>query len=328
MPVRCRNLSTAFVLALLANVLAAPASGQSFPSRPIRMMIPQPAGGTMDTNARALAEPLSRELGQNIVIDNRSGANGIIAGEIFAKSPPDGYTLLFTSQSLLYNQIISKKVPFDAMRDFAPVTQVAKSFGYLVLVNPQVPANSIRELVDLSKRPGKPLYFGSGGIGNAQHFLGELINIRTGAQFAHVPYKGLAPVVSALLGNEIQLAFATAPTVLQHIKAGKLRALAYTGEQRWSGLPEIPTMIESGVAGFTFEPGGHGLFAPAATPTAIITRLQTEIYQVIRQPRMMEHWARGGYVPVGSTPREFRHFLEQDMKQISEIARIAKIEAQ
>ncbi len=322
------RLISVFAAVALAGVFAAPSWSQAYPSRPIRMMIPQPAGGTMDTNARALAEPLARELGQNIVIDNRSGANGIIAGEIFAKSPPDGHTLLFTSQSLLYNQIVNKNVPFDALRDFAPITQVAKSFGYLVLVNAQVPANSINELVELSKRPGKPLHYGSGGVGNAQNFLGEYINIRTGSRLAHVPYKGLAPVIAALLGNEIQAAFATAPTVLAHIKAGRLRALAYTGEQRWSGLPEIPTMIESGVPGFTFEPGGHGLFAPAGTPAAIITRLQTEVHKVIRQPRMMEHWARGGYVPIGYTPAEFRNFLEADLKQISEIARVAKIQVQ
>ena len=315
-----------FALASVASGLAGHAWGQAYPNRPVRMMIPQPAGGTMDTNARALAEPLARELGQNIVIDNRSGANGIIAGEMLAKAMPDGYTVLYTSQSLLYNQVINKNVPFDALRDFAPVTQVAKSFGYLVLVNPQVQANSIRELADLSKRPGKPLHYGSGGVGNAQHFLGELINLRSGAKFVHVPYKGLAPVISALLGNEVQVAFATPTTVIQHIKAGKLRALAYTGEQRWSGMPELPTMMESGITDFTFEPGGHGIFAPSGTPAALITLLQGAIHKVIRQPKMMEHWARGGYVPIGSTPQEFRRYLEDDLRQISEIARIANIE--
>lgn len=313
-------------VALICTVLAVAAWGQGYPNRPIRMIIPQPAGGTMDTNARALAEPLSRELGQNIVIDNRSGANGIIAGEMLAKAPPDGYTLLFTSGSLLYNGVINKKVPFDALRDFAPITQMAQTFGYLVLVNPQIGVASIRELVDLSKR--RPVNFGSGGIGNSQHFLGELINIRAGAKLVHVPYKGLAPLISAVISNEIQVGFATPLTVIQHVRTNRLRALAYTGAKRWQDMPELPTMAEAGVPDCVFEPGGHGIYAPAATPPAIVSQIQVAIAKAVRTPKMLEHLSRGGYVPVGSTPAEFRRYLDADLKRIAEIARLAKIEAQ
>ena len=311
------------VIALLA---ATAATGQPYPNRPIRMIIPQPAGGTMDTNARALSEPLARELGQNIVIDNRSGANGIIAGEMLAKAPPDGYTLLFTSSSLIYNQVINKKVPFNALRDFAPITQMAQTFGYLVLVNPQTNVATMRELVELSKK--RQVAYGSGGVGNSQHFLGELINIRSGAKLVHVPYKGLAPLIAAVISNEVQVGLATPLTVNQHIKSGRLRALAYTGDKRYPSMPDLPTMAEAGVPDCVFEPGGHGIYAPAATPPAIIHRIQAAVHTAVRTPKMIEHLANGGYVPIGNTPAEFRRYLEFDLKRIAEIARLAKIEAQ
>jgi tripartite-type tricarboxylate transporter receptor subunit TctC len=315
-----------FSIAVICVTATGAAWGQTYPNRPIRMIIPQPAGGTMDTNARALSEPLSRELGQNIVIDNRSGANGIIAGEILAKAPPDGYTLLFTSSSLIYNQVINRNVPFDALRDFAPITQMAQTFGYLVLVNPQLGVSSVRELADLSKR--RAVNYGSGGIGNSQHFLGELINIRAGAKLAHVPYKGLAPLIAAVISNEVQVGFATPLTVLQHVKSGRLRALAYTGNKRWPDMPELPTMAEAGVADCVFEPGGHGIYAPAATSAAIVNRIQAAVATALKSPKMLEHLSHGGYVAIGSTPVEFRRYLEADLKRIAEIARIAKIEVQ
>jgi tripartite-type tricarboxylate transporter receptor subunit TctC len=321
--VTSRSFFAALLLALATTGIV---RGAAYPDRPIRMLIPQPAGGTMDSNARALADPLGRALGQTIVIDNRSGANGLIAGELLAKAVPDGYTLLFTSNSLLYNQIINKNVPFDAMRDFIAVTQVAKTFGYIVLVNLQVPARSLQELVELSKRV--PLNYASGGIGNAQHFLGELINLRTGAKMTHVPYKGLAPLITALIGNEVQVAFAAPTTVIQHVKAGRLRALAYTADRRWSGMPELPTVVELGMPDLVYEPGGHGLYAPAGTPAAIVSRIQTEVANAVRLPKLQDYFARGGYIGVGNTPQEFSRLLEADLKRISEIARIAHIEAQ
>ena len=319
-------IRTTIKIALLYLLAVATAWGQTYPNQPIRMMIPQPAGGTMDTNARALSEPLARELGQNIVIDNRSGANGIIAGEMLAKAPADGYTLLFTSSSLIYNQVINKKVPFDALRDFAPITQMAQTFGYLVLVNPSLGVTNMRELADLSKK--RQVAYGSGGVGNSQHFLGELINIRSGAKLVHVPYKGLAPLIAAVIGNEVQVGLATPLTVNQHIKSGRLRAVAYTGDKRYPSMPELPTMAEAGVPDCVFEPGGHGIYAPAATPVAIINRIQTAVYTAVRTPKLLEHLSNGGYVPVGNTPAEFRRYLEGDLKRITEIARLAKIEVQ
>jgi tripartite-type tricarboxylate transporter receptor subunit TctC len=317
-----------FVTAMLASALLCAVgmtSAQNFPNRPIRMIIPQPAGGTMDSNARALSDPLARELGQNIVIDNRSGANGIIAGEMLAKAPADGHTLLFTSSSLIYNQVINKKTPFNALVDFIPITQMAQTFGYLVLVNPQTGVSTIKELVELSKK--RQVAFGSGGIGNSQHFLGELINIRSGAKLVHVPYKGLAPLLSAVMSNEIQVGLATPLTVIQHVKAGRLKPLAYTGDKRWPGMPELPTMADAGVANCVFEPGGHGIYAPAKTPTAVVNQIHAAVVQSLKSPKLLEYLSHGGYVTVGSTPADFRRYLEADLNRISEIARLAKIEA-
>ena len=316
------------VTAMLASALLCAvgmASAQNFPNRPIRMIIPQPAGGTMDSNARALSDPLARELGQNIVIDNRSGANGIIAGEMLAKAPADGHTLLFTSSSLIYNQVINKKTPFNALVDFVPITQMAQTFGYLVLVNPQTGVSTIKELVELSKK--RQVAFGSGGIGNSQHFLGELINIRSGAKLVHVPYKGLAPLLSAVMSNEIQVGLATPLTVIQHVKAGRLKPLAYTGDKRWPGMPELPTMADAGVANCVFEPGGHGIYAPAKTPTAVVNQIHAAVVQSLKSPKLLEYLSHGGYVTVGSTPADFRRYLEADLNRISDIARLAKIEA-
>lgn len=321
---RWRLGSLAVVLAL--SLGAVPAKSQS--NRLIHLVVPQPAGGSMDANARALTGPLERALGQKIVIDNHGGANGIIAGELVAKAAPDGLTYLYTSNSFVNNQIITKTLPFDLTRDFAPVTLVARLPGYMVLVNPQLPVRAIPELVALSRTASPPLYFGSSGIGNSAHLLGALLNARSGAQLVHVPYKGLAPMITALLGNEIQVAFAAPTTVVEHVKDGRLRAIAYTGTQRWAALPEIPTVDESGLPGFVFDDAWHGLFAPAATPEATVARLRDAVAEGLETPKVRDFLATGGYVPVGSTPDEFRQFLAAYLKNIVELAALAHIEAE
>ncbi len=314
-----------FALLALLLLHAHVTYAQSYPSRPIRMVVPQPPGGTMDTVMRALGEQLSRQLGQQFVIDNRGGANGVIAGEIVAKAPPDGYTMIYTSNSLANNQLVMEKPPFDVLRDFTPVTQVVKMQGYYVVINPQVPAKTMKDLIDLSKSGRMPIHFGSGGVGNSQHLLGELINKRAGTKFVHVPYKGFAPVITAVIGAEIQLAFASPLTVMPHIKAGRLRALATSGAKRWQVLPEVPTLSESGMPGFVYDPAWHAIFAPAGLPTAHAARLHDEVTRALTATKMRATMEAGGHLPIASAPAAFRRFLETYLRDMVVLSKEAGV---
>lgn len=310
------------VLVSIAGIAAA-AAADAYPNKPVRMLLPQPPGGTMETVGRSLAQQVAQAWGQPIVIDNRSGANGIIAGELTARAVPDGYTLLYTSASLANNQLIVRKPTFDALKDLAPVTQVTSLPGYLVLVNPELAAKNVKELIELSRKAR--VHFGSSGHGNSQHLLGELVNARSGAKLVHVPYKGFALIITAVIANEVQVAFGAPLTVVPHIKAGRLRAIAYTGAQRWTGAPDVPTVSESGIPGLVYEASWHGIFAPSGTPPAIISRVQSEFTKVVRAPKTQQSLDAGGHVPIGSTPAEFRTYLHHYFKETAEQMRIAGV---
>jgi tripartite-type tricarboxylate transporter receptor subunit TctC len=312
------------IIGIACCVMAAAALGaESYPSKPVRMLLPQPPGGTMETIGRALSQQVAQAWGQPIVIDNRSGANGIIAGELTARAIPDGYTLLYTSASLANNQLVHKKPTFDALKDLVPITQVTSLPGYLVLVNPELPAKSMKELIELSNKTR--VHFGSSGHGNSQHLLGELVNARSGAKLVHVPYKGFALIITAVMANEVQVAFGAPLTVVPHIKAGRLRAIGYTGAQRWSGAPDVPTVSESGIPGLVYEASWHGIFAPSGTPTAIISRVHGEFAKVVRSPKTQQSLETGGHVAVASTPAEFRKYLHEYFKDTAEQMRIAGV---
>ncbi len=315
------------LFALLAtSTLLANAYAQQYPERPLRFVVPFPAGGTPDANARAVGGQLQIGLKQTIVIDNRSGADGIIGSHLVAKAPPDGYTFMYTGQAFLTNAATHLKLPYDVRKDFAPVTQIAVSDGYVLVVYPPTPASNVKELIALSKTPGKQLRYGSPGIGSSQQLAAELFNFSTGAQLVHVPYRGLAPAIAALLGgDEIQVGFAPLTVVASQIGAGRLRAVAITAEARWKLLPEVPTVSES-IPGFKFIGGWHGLFAPAKTPPAILARIHTEVQQALMAPKLRDFLRTGGYEPVGSSPDEFRKFISTDLDKWLELARVAKIE--
>ena len=320
-PIALPALLFAGVLALCAHCLNA----QDYPNRPIRVVVNFPAGGPVDTFARALTNQLMSDLGWTFVIDNRAGANGIIGAEIVAKSPPDGYTMLFAPSAMALNQVLNNKVPFDLLKDFIPISNVAWGDGYLIIVHPSVPAHSLKELIALAKKKDSKLSYGTAGTGNPMHLVGELFNQRAGTYLLNVPYKGIGPAVNGLLGGEIDVMFVAPTSVIAHIQAGKLRSLAYSGATRWPGLADVPTVMEAGVPNFEMRAGWHGWFAPAKTPDRIVAKLATEIAKAVRAPKLRQIFAAGGYEPIGSTPAEFYKLIDAELKRIAEIARVAKI---
>jgi tripartite-type tricarboxylate transporter receptor subunit TctC len=317
--------------ALAAVVCMAVAPGahtafaQSWPDRPIRLVVPFGAGGP-DTTARILGQQLSKQLGQPIIVDNRAGANGIIGADMVAKAAPDGYTLMLTSASFAVNPSMYKKLPYDSQRDFIAIAQVAAGEGLILAVHPGVPATTLAEFLALARDPGSKIAYGSPGIGNTLHLAGERFNMRAGTKMLHVPYKGGGPAAAALLGGEIQAMLMTAPTALPQIRAGKLRALAFTGDARASYLPEVPTLKEAGVPDFDVDAGWHGLFAPANTPPAIVQRLRQEVVKALQTPEMTQAIKETGLVPSTLAPEAFPQRVDTDIAKYTELVRIARVE--
>lgn len=312
------------VLLAFASLNETAAAADKYPSHPIRVVVPFPAGGTADTNARPLCEQLGTQLGQTVYVDNRAGANGTIGTDIVAKALGDGYTLLIVTTSFVVNPSVYRKLPYDVIRDFVPITNLASSSGYVLVLNPSVPARSVLELIALDhKQPGN-LAFSSPGVGNTVHLAGELLNLRAQTHFMHVPYKGSAPALTAVISGEVQLTMMPPTIALPYIKAAKLRALAFTGSTRWSVLPDVPTVSEAGIP-FVFGGTWIGLFSPAGTPRDIVERLQTEVNRALNASRVRDRITEGGYIPEGSTPREFAAFVKAELERYADAVRAANI---
>lgn len=288
--------------------------------------MPFPPGGNVDTFGRVLAKQLDAQLGQPVVVDNRGGANGIVGVDIVAKAPPDGYTLLDTSFSFVINPSIYKQLPYDTEKDFFPITNFAMGLGYLLVAHPSLPAHSVKELIALAKTT--PLRYSSPGIGNGQHLAGELLALRAGIPLLHVPYKGGGPAMIALLGGEVHITFTGAIVGMPHLKAGKLRALGFSGGARLASLPDVPTIAEAGLPGFLYDSGWHGLFAPAKTPAAIVNRVYAEVVKALQEPKLRDYLIAGGYEPRADPPAAFRKIVHDDIKKYGEIVRAAKIGSQ
>ena len=301
--------------------------GQTYPTRPIRIVVPFSAGaGVTDIMARLVGQHLGPAIGQQVVIDNRPGGGGIPGTEIVSRTTPDGYTLLMTNVALAVNQYLYPKLPYDAVKDFMPVTQV-NSAPLMLVVHPSVAAKSVQELVALAKsRPGQ-LNYGSGGVGSTPHLSGELFKSISGIEAVHVPYKGGAPALSDLVGGQLSFMIENVPGTMPFVKAGKLRALAITSAKRSALEPALPTMAESGVPGYEVI-GWNGLVAVKGTPPAIVTKLYTEVAKVLRAPQVTQRLTALGAEPVGNTPNEFGAFIKAEMARWGKIIREKGIRAQ
>lgn len=309
-----------------ASVTVYAAEG-SYPNRPVRLVLGFAAGGTPDSLARTVATQVESQWGRNIIVDNRVGANGIIATEIVASASPDGYTILFSPPALIINQIIYHKVPYDVLRDFVPAANMCIGEGSLLVVNPAVPAKSVRELIALARNPDKPITYATPGVGNTQHLVTELFNLHAGTKLMHVPFKSLVPALSAVLSGEVNLLFAPPAILVQHIKSGRLRVLGFTGTSRWKLMPEVPTITEAGVPGFEASGSWQGWFVPAKTPATIVARLNVEVAKAIQVPHVRDFILRAGYVPDTRSTDEFRKLILSDFKRYGDIVRKAGIQA-
>jgi tripartite-type tricarboxylate transporter receptor subunit TctC len=266
------------------------------------VVVPYAAGGPMDFIARMVGRKIQDVT--TLVVDNRPGAGGALGTDLVAKAAPDGYTMLHTSSSHASLPVIFKSLPYDPVKDFAPVTMLVKSVGFLVVVHPSVPARTIRELVASAKaQPGK-FNYGSGGIGNVMHFAPEIFNVMAGTKLAHVPYKGVGQAITDLLGGRIDLCFGPGTVLAPHVKSGKLRALGITASTRWSELPDVPTVDEAGVKGYLFVPW-YGFWFPAGTPNQYVNCMRDEMVKAMEDPEMKRAFAEQGFAPASSTPAEF-----------------------
>ena len=312
------------LLASAAVFLTFSAIAQTYPARPVRVVIPQAAGGAVDVAWRPIAQKLSEVWGQQVVVDNRPGANGIIGMEAVVKSKPDGYTLGtgFTS-ALTINPHVYKSLPYDPLRDFVPVTQVVINTITLV-VNPYLPVKSPKDLVALGKSRPNDLAYASAGVGNMTHLAAELMRLETGLRMTHVPYKGDTPAVTDLIGGQVALIFATAPSIAGHVQSGRLRLLATCGEKRSLSFPDTPTMIESGFPKVTVT-GWWGLVAPAGTPQDIVQKTSRDVSQVLQLADQRERLIAVGAEPAGTTPEQFAAFVKSETAKWERVAKSAGV---
>ncbi|OGA45292.1 MAG: hypothetical protein A3G24_27825 [Betaproteobacteria bacterium RIFCSPLOWO2_12_FULL_62_13] len=309
---RAFALAFGFGFGCVAAAQSHPASeAQTYPSKPIRLILPFAAGSSVDTVARLVAQGLGVVLGQQVVVDNRGAGGGIIGTELGAKAPPDGYTLLMSNAAFAITPSLLSKLPYDPLKDFVPITQLTM-LPYLLVSNPALPANSLQELIALAKAKPGQISFASSGNGSGTHLTGAMLKSVAGIDIVHVPYRGFPVATADLLSGRVHLAFNTIPSLLPHVRSGKLRALVLTVERRSPLLPEVPTSAESGLARFKSSTW-HGIFLPAGTPKALISHVNAALVRVINSSEMNKQLLSRGAEPVGSTPEQFAAFVRQEI---------------
>ena len=299
-------------------------SGQAWPTRPIRLVVPFPPGGATDLNARVIAKEVENVLGQPLVVDNRGGANTIIGCDIVAKAVPDGYTLMHISVAFAINPSTHKKLPYDTARDFTPITNAVVGQGALLAVNPSLPAKSVTELIALAKK--QKLIFSSPGVGNVLHLITAGFSTRAGIEMLHVPYKGSAPALNALMAGEVQVMVVPPLIAMPHIKSGRVRPLGYSGAKRLPAIADVPTIGEAGLPGFAMDTGWHAWFGPAKMPAHIVTQVYGAIQKSLQVPAVRDFLLAGGYEPTADPPTVFQKNFQNDLKRWGELARIARVE--
>jgi tripartite-type tricarboxylate transporter receptor subunit TctC len=311
------------VIAAAAQINTATAA--DYPIRPLRIIVPFTAGGGTDILARMIGKQLSDAWGQQVVVDNRSGANGVIAAELAAKANPDGHTLLMVAIGHALNPLLQKKLPYDTERDFQPVSMTAM-LPLLLAVHPSVKANSTKELIALARDSAKPMSYASGGVGSSQHLATELLNTMAKIKLIHVPYKGGAPGIVDLLAGQVQMMITSILSVTPHSRAGKLRALGIATAKRSPMLPEIPTIAEGGVPGYE-SIAWYGLVAPAGIPAPVLDKLAAEVIKGTKSKDMQDALIKQGAEPVGSGPKEFTAFIKAETAKYARVIRTAGIVA-
>ena len=292
---------------------------QAYPNKPIRIIVPSSAGGGADAIARLLAQKLSDLLGQQVIVDNRPGAGNIIGTEAVAKAVPDGYTLLLAINNHAINASLYQKLPYDPLKDFAPISLIVK-IPHILIVHPSLPVKSVQDLIRLARTKPGQINYSSAGNGTAAHFAAELFKLNTKIQITHIPYKSLSAAVIDVMAGAVQMMFPSAITAIGQIRVGKLRALAVTTAKRFPAIPELPTLNESGVPGYEFS-SWFGLLAPAATPPAVITQLSQAIAQIVRSKEVQTRLIDDGGDPVGSTPGEYGAFLKVEVETYAKLVK-------
>ena len=317
---RAAGVAAGLVLAVAALVAPPPAQAQAYPTKPVRMVVPFPPGGSLDIAGRLIAQKLSEAWGQTVVVENKPGAGGNIGADVVAKSPPDGYTILLGALSThAVNPNLYKTMPYDAAKDFAPITLIAVTPNVLV-VNASSPVNNVKEFIAYAKaNPGK-LAFGSGSNGSAGHLAGELFKVETGTDAVHIPFKGGAPATQALLAGDTQFMFDNLANAMAQVKAGKLKALAVTTAKRSPLVPDLPTMAEAGLPGFDISTW-YGFFAPAGTPPAIVAKWNADVTKILNSPDVRAKIVADGAEPSPNTPEQFAQMIAAELAKYAKIVK-------
>ncbi len=321
------KIALSYAAALAAALASSSAPAQQWPAKPIRIIVPFPAGGGVDYIGRVMAKHLSERLNQQVVVDNRAGSNGILGLEVLKNAPPDGYTLAAASNGpLVNNLILYSKLPYDTLRDFAPISNMVM-FPLMLVTHPSLPVKTTKELVELARaKPGEVIY-SSPGTGNGGHLAAELFNSMAKVKMLHIPYKGTAPANVAVLSGETHLTYSSIPSILPHVRAQRLRAIGIGNASRLPSLPDIPTVAETGLPGYEAFSWG-GMVAPAKTPAAIVNRLSREINDILKQKDVVDTLIKDGTVPVPDSPEKFSAYIKADLDKWTKVVRDAGIKAE